>query len=121
MKIVKALPALSLLVGGLGLADYSTSAADIAADEGAFSNVVQQAQESDTAERVKKIVAEHLGVEESKVTGNASFVHDLGADSLDLVELTMAFEEEFSLEIPDDACGQIVTVRDAINYIETHK
>ncbi|RMF16996.1 MAG: acyl carrier protein [Alphaproteobacteria bacterium] len=73
---------------------------------------------SDIAERVKKIVVEHLGVEESKVTDNASFIDDLGADSLDTVELVMAFEEEFGIEIPDDAAEKIQTVKDAIDYIE---
>ena len=75
---------------------------------------------SDTAERVKKIVVEHLGVDESKVTENASFVDDLGADSLDTVELVMAFEEEFGCEIPDEAAEKILTIQDAINYIEQH-
>ncbi len=73
---------------------------------------------SDIAERVKKIVVEHLGVEESKVSENASFIDDLGADSLDTVELVMAFEEEFGIEIPDDAAEKIQTVKDAIDYIE---
>jgi len=76
---------------------------------------------SDVAERVKKIVVEHLGVEESKVTENASFVDDLGADSLDTVELVMAFEEEFVCGIPDDAAEKISTVKDAISFIEQHK
>ena len=75
---------------------------------------------SDTAERVKKIVVEHLGVDESKVTDNASFVDDLGADSLDTVELVMAFEEEFGCEIPDEAAEKILTIEDAIGYIEQH-
>lgn len=75
---------------------------------------------SDIAERVKKIVVEHLGVEESKVTEDASFVDDLGADSLDTVELVMAFEEEFGIEIPDDAAEKITTVKDAIAYIKEH-
>ena len=75
---------------------------------------------SDTADRVKKIVVEHLGVEESKVTENASFIDDLGADSLDTVELVMAFEEEFGCEIPDDAAEKIVTVKNAIDYISEH-
>jgi acyl carrier protein len=66
---------------------------------------------------VKKIVVDHLGVEEAKVTENASFVDDLGADSLDTVELVMAFEEEFSIEIPDDAAEKISTVKDAIDFI----
>jgi acyl carrier protein len=78
-------------------------------------------QMSDIAERVKKIVIEHLGVEESKVTEGASFIDDLGADSLDIVELVMAFEEEFGVEIPDDAAEKITTVRDAIEYIDQHK
>jgi len=73
---------------------------------------------SDIAERVKKIVVEHLGVEESKVTENASFIDDLGADSLDTVELVMAFEEEFGIEIPDDAAEKILTVNDAISFIQ---
>jgi acyl carrier protein len=72
---------------------------------------------SDTAARVKKIVVEHLGVDESKVTDNASFIDDLGADSLDTVELVMAFEEAFSVEIPDDAAEKILTVKDAIDFI----
>ncbi len=73
---------------------------------------------SDTAERVKKIVVEHLGVEEDKVTESASFIDDLGADSLDTVELVMAFEEEFGLEIPDDAAEKIMTVGDAVKFID---
>lgn len=73
---------------------------------------------SDVAERVKKIVVDHLGVDESKVTPNASFIDDLGADSLDTVELVMAFEEEFGCEIPDEAAEKIVTVKDAIDFIE---
>jgi len=73
---------------------------------------------SDTAERVKKIVVEHLGVEEAKVTEGASFIDDLGADSLDTVELVMAFEEEFGVEIPDDAAETILTVGDAVKFIE---
>ena len=76
---------------------------------------------SDTAERVKKIVVEHLGVEPEKVNEEASFIDDLGADSLDIVELVMAFEEEFGVEIPDDAAEKITTVKDAISYIDTHK
>ena len=76
---------------------------------------------SETAERVKKIVVEHLGVEAEKVTEEASFFDDLGADSLDIVELVMAFEEEFGVEIPDDAAEKIATVKDAISYIEANK
>jgi acyl carrier protein len=76
---------------------------------------------SETAERVKKIVVEHLGVEGEKVTEEASFIDDLGADSLDIVELVMAFEEEFGVEIPDDAAEKITTVKDAIDYIEQNK
>lgn len=72
---------------------------------------------SDVADRVKKIVVERLSVEEDKVVEAASFVDDLGADSLDTVELVMAFEEEFNLEIPDDAAEKIGTVGDAINHI----
>ena len=76
---------------------------------------------SDTADRVKKIVVEHLGVEADKVTNDASFIDDLGADSLDIVELVMAFEEEFGVEIPDDAAEKISTVADAIKYINDNK
>jgi acyl carrier protein len=76
---------------------------------------------SETSERVKKIVVEHLGVENEKVTEEASFIDDLGADSLDIVELVMAFEEEFGVEIPDDAAEKITTVKDAIDYIEANK
>ncbi len=72
---------------------------------------------SDVAEQVKKIVVEHLGVDASKVVENASFIDDLGADSLDTVELVMAFEEEFSIEIPDDAAETILTVADAVKFI----
>ena len=74
-----------------------------------------------TAEKVKKIVVEHLGVDEAKVTPEASFIDDLGADSLDTVELVMAFEEAFGVEIPDDAAEKITTVKDAIDYIEQNK
>ena len=76
---------------------------------------------SDTADRVKKIVVEHLGVEADKVTEDASFIDALGADSLDIVELVMAFEEEFGVEIPDDAAEKISTVADAIKYINDNK
>ena len=73
---------------------------------------------SDIEDRTRKIVVEHLGVEEDKVTENASFIDDLGADSLDTVELVMAFEEEFGIEIPDDAAETIQTVGDAVGFIE---
>ncbi len=75
---------------------------------------------SETADRVKKIVVEHLGVDSEKVTEEASFIDDLGADSLDIVELVMAFEEEFGVESPDDAAEKITTVRDAIEYIDNN-
>jgi acyl carrier protein len=73
---------------------------------------------SDIAERVKKIVVQHLGVEAEKVIENASFIDDLGADSLDTVELVMAFEEEFGCEIPDDAAEHILTVGNAIEFLQ---
>ena len=76
---------------------------------------------SDIADRVKKIVVEHLGVEADKVNEEAAFIDDLGADSLDIVELVMAFEEEFSVEIPDDAAEKIATVKDAIDFIDQNK
>lgn len=72
---------------------------------------------SDIADRVRKIVVDHLNVEEAKVTENASFIDDLEADSLDTVELVMAFEEEFGIEIPDDAAETILTVGDAVKFI----
>ena len=72
---------------------------------------------SDIAARVKKIVIEHLGVDADKVVESANFIDDLGADSLDTVELVMAFEEEFSVEIPDDAAETIRTVGDAVAFI----
>ena len=76
---------------------------------------------SETADRVKKIVVEHLGVDAEKVTEEASFIDDLGADSLDIVELVMAFEEEFVVEIPDDAAEKITSVKDAISFIDSNK
>ncbi len=75
---------------------------------------------NDIETRVKKIVVEQLGVKEDEVTTEASFVDDLGADSLDTVELVMALEEEFETEIPDEDAEKIVTIKDAINYIKTH-
>ena len=75
---------------------------------------------TDINEKVKKIVIEHLGVDEAKVVPEASFIDDLGADSLDVVELVMAFEEEFNCEIPDEAAEKILTLQDAINYIQQH-
>jgi len=76
---------------------------------------------SDIGAGVKKIVVEHLGVDEDKVTDSASFIDDLGADSLDTVELVMAFEEDFGIEIPDDAAEKIQTVKDAIDYIKANQ
>jgi acyl carrier protein len=75
---------------------------------------------NDVADRLKKIVAEHLGVDQAKVTDNARFIDDLGADSLDTVDLLMAFGEEFGCDIPDDVAEKIVTVRDAISFIDAH-
>ncbi|HEX9698234.1 MAG TPA: acyl carrier protein [Acidobacteriota bacterium] len=74
----------------------------------------------DTLEKVKKIIVEQLGVDADEVTAEASFVDDLGADSLDTVELVMAFEEEFDLEIPDEDAEKITKVQDAVAYIEQH-
>jgi acyl carrier protein len=71
-------------------------------------------------DKVKQIIVEQLGVDEGEVTPNASFVDDLGADSLDTVELVMAFEEAFDIEIPDEDAEKIRTVKDAIEYIEKH-
>ena len=73
---------------------------------------------TDIAQRVKKIVTDHLGVDEAKVVENARFIDDLGADSLDQVELVMKFEDEFGCEIPDDAAEKLTTIQSAISYIE---
>ena len=75
----------------------------------------------DVFEKVKEIIVERLSVDEKDVTKEASFIDDLGADSLDTVELVMALEEEFGLEIPDEEAEKIVTVTDAVKYIESHK
>ena len=77
--------------------------------------------EGTVLERVKAIVVKHLEAAPDKVTDKASFIDDLGADSLDIVELVMAFEEEFGVEIPDDAAEKIATVKDAIDYIDSNK
>ena len=74
----------------------------------------------DVAERVKELVVEQLGVDAEEVTNEASFVDDLGADSLDIVELVMAFEEEFGIEIPDEDAEKITRVKEAIEYIDSH-
>ena len=76
---------------------------------------------SDIEEQVKKIIVDHLGIDESKVASDSKFIDDLGADSLDTVELVMAFEEKFGIEIPDDAAETIQTVQNAIDYIESKK
>ena len=72
-----------------------------------------------TEEKVKKIVMEHLGIEENKISLDSKFIDDLGADSLDTVELVMAFEEQFGIEIPDDAAETISTVQNAIDFINS--
>tara|TARA_R110000868_G_scaffold8205_3_gene42580 strand:- start:169389 stop:169640 length:252 start_codon:yes stop_codon:yes gene_type:complete len=74
-----------------------------------------------TEEKVKEIIAEQLGVEQDKVIDEASFIDDLGADSLDTVELVMAFEEEFDIEIPDEEAEKIATVKNAVDYLNTRK
>ena len=76
---------------------------------------------SDVADRVKKIVIEHLGIDADKVVESANFIEELGADSLDTVELVMAFEEEFGCEIPDDAAENISTIKNAIDFIESQQ
>ena len=76
---------------------------------------------SEIEEQVKKIVVEHLGIDETKVTPEAKFIDDLGADSLDTVELVMAFEEQFGIEIPDDAAETILTVQNAVDFIDNKK
>lgn len=84
-----------------------------------MSNVTPEAA-NDIAERVKKIVIEHLGVDASKITENSSFVEDLGADSLDTVELVMKFEDEFNIEISDSAAEKIITLKDAVAFINAN-
>lgn len=76
---------------------------------------------SETFEKVRDIVVEQLGVEADEVSLESTFIDDLGADSLDIVELIMAFEEEFGIEIPDEAAEKIKTVQDVVNYIHEHK
>ena len=76
---------------------------------------------SEIETEAKQIVVEHLGIDDSKVTPEAKFIDDLGADSLDTVELVMAFEEKFNIEIPDDAAETILTVKDAIDFIQNKK
>ncbi len=71
--------------------------------------------------KIKQIIVDELGVDEAEVTANARFIEDLGADSLDLVELVMRFEEEFGIEIPDEAAEKIQSVRDAYSYVEEHR
>jgi acyl carrier protein len=77
--------------------------------------------DSAVQEKIKQIIVDELGVDEAEVTENARFIEDLGADSLDLVELVMRFEEEFGIEIPDEDAEKIQAVRDAFNYVEQHK
>ena len=84
-----------------------------------FSGFIWLAMTKDVSDKVKKMVVDHLGVEESKVTDEANFIDDLGADSLDTVELVMAFEEEFGSEISDSEAEKILTVGDAIKFIES--
>ena len=76
---------------------------------------------SETFDKVKKIIIEKLGCDEAKVVESASFVNDLGADSLDVVEFVMEVEKEFNVEIPDEEAGKLQTVGDAVKYIEAHK
>ena len=76
---------------------------------------------STTEEKVKKIVMDHLGIDESKILPDSRFIDDLGADSLDTVELVMAFEEQFGIEIPDDAAETILTVQNAVDFIDNKK
>jgi acyl carrier protein len=86
-------------------------------ENGNFNKIRELEIMSDIADRVRKIVVEHLSVDESKVVEGASFIDDLGADSLDTVELVMAFEEAFNIEIPDDAAEKIQTFGDAVSFI----
>jgi acyl carrier protein len=103
--------------GGISSAGQAKDQTGVAIDGDATQETRNNTM-SDIAERVKKIVVEHLSVEEDKVSENASFIDDLGADSLDTVELVMAFEEEFGIEIPDDAAETIQTFGDAVKFIK---
>ena len=94
---------------------FKVDSSNVAAN---FSKQRRGIEMSTVKDRITKIVIEHLGVEDAKVTEGASFIDDLGADSLDTVELVMAFEEEFGIEIPDEAAEKIQTVSDAITYVE---
>jgi acyl carrier protein len=95
-----------------------------AADEAYRTRIRSRGEEREdrmaVADQVKKIIVEQLGVDEDEVTPDASFVDDLGADSLDTVELVMAFEEEFGIEIPDEDAEKITRVKEAVEYIESH-
>ncbi len=82
--------------------------------------ILEETRMEPVADRVKKIIVDQLGVEEETVTPEASFVDDLGADSLDTVELVMALEEEFGIEIPDEDAEKITRVKEAVDYIEKH-
>jgi acyl carrier protein len=82
---------------------------------------VEEIMADSIADKVKDIIAEELGVDREEVTDNARFIDDLGADSLDTVELVMRFEEEFGIEIPDEDAEKIQSVKDSISYIEEHK
>ena len=82
--------------------------------------LIYEEEEMSTFEKVKKVVVDQLSVDEALVTPQASFTADLGADSLDTVELVMAFEEEFGCEIPDEEAEKIATVQDAVSYIDAH-
>ena len=101
----------------LGKFPIAVSACDRLADNFSIDFKSRNLRMSDIADRVKAIIVEHLGVEDDKVTDTASFIDDLGADSLDTVELVMAFEEEFGCEIPDDAAEKILTVKDAVEFL----
>ena len=82
-------------------------------------NIFWETSMSDTFDRIKSIVVDHLGVDDDKVTETANFVDDLGADSLDTVELVLAFEEEFNIEIPDTAAEKIQTIKNAVDFVDS--
>jgi acyl carrier protein len=86
-----------------------------------FTKRSKRMPDSEIEQKVKQIIVDELGVDENEVTPNARFIDDLGADSLDTVELVMRFEEEFGIEIPDEDAEKIQSVRDAYNYIDQHK
>jgi acyl carrier protein len=111
------MPGVGARVRVRGLAETAYITGRVSAMNG---GIYRQEDRMAVADKVKSIIVEQLGVDEEEVTPDASFVDDLGADSLDTVELVMAFEEEFGIEIPDEDAEKITRVKEAVDYIESH-